>query len=161
MRNHLKYRLIHITMYAYITVSTIATVIRRGLEDKCELVGQGSFASPNACHVNNCHSCVWRSTDKPQQYWHHGACGVACHCGMLTASALAVVLVLETFCKLYGRHWVISKETVKNSWNILNAIWENDYHQNQSNGFISIEMKPKLVTKSEFDYSLWKAAISA
>ena len=154
MRNHLKYRFIRITMYAYITVSTIATVIRQGLEDKRELVGQGSFASPNTCHVNNCHSCVRRSTAKPQQYCRHGAWGMACQCGMLTVSALAVGLVLKTFCKLYRRHWVISKETVKNSWNILNAIWENNYRQNQSNGFISIEMKPKFATKSEFDYSL-------
>ena len=33
----------------YITISTIARVMRQGLEDKCEVVGQGSFPSPNTC----------------------------------------------------------------------------------------------------------------
>ena len=33
----------------YITISTTTRMMRQGLEDKCEVVGQGSFASPNTC----------------------------------------------------------------------------------------------------------------
>ena len=43
------------------------------------------------------------------------------------------------------------KETVGNSWNILNPILRNSYYQSHSNTLVSIEMKPKLVAKSEFD----------
>ena len=35
----------------YITISTIATAMRQGFEDKCEVAGQDSFASTNACRL--------------------------------------------------------------------------------------------------------------
>ena len=38
---------IHIPMH--IKISMIATVMRQALEEKCEAVGQDSFALPNAC----------------------------------------------------------------------------------------------------------------
>ena len=33
----------------HITKGTIVTAVRQGLEDKCEVVGQGLFPSPNTC----------------------------------------------------------------------------------------------------------------
>ena len=41
---------IHIPMHN--TKGAIATVMGQGLENKCEVVGQGSFTSPNACHLS-------------------------------------------------------------------------------------------------------------
>ena len=35
--------------------------------------------------------------------------------------------------------WVISKEAVGNSWDILNAILGHKYHQSQSDTFVAIE----------------------
>lgn len=61
-----------------ITIVVIATVMSKGWEDKCEVVGQGSFASWNSCQLNT--SCRWcsRKTGRPQRDWCHNACGVAC-----------------------------------------------------------------------------------
>ena len=50
--------------------------------------------------------------------------------------------------------WVISKDTVWNSWDILNAILGHTYHQNHSNRVISSERSQHL--QQHFDYSLGK-----
>ena len=46
---------------------------------------------------------------------------------------------------------VVSKERVQNSWNILNAIFGHEYHQNHSKRFIFSD-KPKFATKSELEF---------
>ena len=49
---------------------------------------------------------------------------------------------------------VISKEAVRNSWGILDAILGHTRHQNHPNSHIK-RIKPKFVTKSEFYHILW------
>ena len=47
---------------------------------------------------------------------------------------------------------VISKETVGNSWDVLNAILGHRYHQNHSESYLANESN--ICNKSEFGYSL-------
>ena len=42
---------IHTPMYS--TIGTIVSGIRQGLEDKCEVAGQGSLATPKDCRLSN------------------------------------------------------------------------------------------------------------
>ena len=88
---------IHIPMY--IASSTITAVMRHGWENKCEVVGHGSFVicdqQPHKQPVIWAlslvgHSGVQGSSGKPHQHWHHDACEVAGSCGVSPMSALAI-----------------------------------------------------------------------
>ena len=55
---------IHIPMH--ITKGTTGTAMGQGLENMCEVVGQGSFTSPNACHLSN---VAWLSHVRGTELW--------------------------------------------------------------------------------------------
>ena len=48
-----------------ITIKLIAMAMGKGQDDKCEVVGQDSFASPTSCHLSTVarvHRVVWQAT---------------------------------------------------------------------------------------------------
>lgn len=64
---------------------TTAAALKRGLEQKCEAVGQGSFASPNACV---CEGTVVSHSNTDVMV---DACGVISGCDMSPVSAPALL----------------------------------------------------------------------
>ena len=113
--------------------------IRQGLENKCYVVGQGLLQTPVAwatvthvcegAQISHSNTDVMEHVAWPQDF-------------------------LQIVRKALGKY---PRRRSKIPETFETPFWES-YHQNHSNGFISIEMKPKLVTKSEFDYSFVKSS---
>ena len=66
-----------------ITTETIAAVMGKGQDDKCEVVGQDSFESPTGCYFNTV-TCVWevlwQTTATPTSWHLWRGCGVTHVC---------------------------------------------------------------------------------
>ena len=59
-----------------ITTELIAAAMGKGRGNKCEVVGQDSFASLTSCCQALSHVCA-KYCGRPQQHWRHDTCGMA------------------------------------------------------------------------------------